>query len=154
MSSFGKDREATLAGHPTPKPLGLVSDAILDCSKRGGIVLDAFAGSGTTLLAAEKTGRRGYGIEFDPHYADLIIKRFEETYGLGAIHIDSDLSFERVRAERMERNKDGQADTTKSRTSTINAGGKKAERHKVSRQKANNTREIASRRRGTSRKQR
>jgi DNA modification methylase len=54
MSSFGKDRDASLAGHPTPKPVGLVSDAILDCSKRGGIVLDAFAGSGTTLLAAEK----------------------------------------------------------------------------------------------------
>jgi hypothetical protein len=54
MSSFAKDRDATLAGHPTPKPLALVSDAILDCSKRGGIVLDAFAGSGTTLLAAEK----------------------------------------------------------------------------------------------------
>jgi hypothetical protein len=55
MSSFAKDRDATLAGHPTPKPLALVSDAILDCSKRGGIVLDAFAGSGTTLLAAEQT---------------------------------------------------------------------------------------------------
>jgi DNA modification methylase len=111
MSSFGKDRDATLAGHPTPKPLVLVSDAILDCSKRGGIVLDAFAGSGTTLLAAEKTGRRGYGIELDAHYADLIIKRFEEVYGLGAIHVDSDLSFDRVRVERTERNKHGQKDT-------------------------------------------
>ena len=98
MSSFGKDRDATLAGHPTPKPLALVSDAILDCSKRGGIVLDAFAGSGTTLLAAEKTGRRGYGIELDPHYVDLIIKRFEEIYGLGAIHSSLDLSFDQVRA--------------------------------------------------------
>ena len=53
--------------HPTVKPLSLVADAILDCSKRGGIVLDAFAGSGTTLIAAEKTGRRGYGIEIDPY---------------------------------------------------------------------------------------
>ena len=111
MSSFGKDREASLAGHPTPKPLALVSDAILDCSKRGGIILDAFTGSGTTLLAAEKTGRRGYGIELDPHYADLIIKRFEEVYGLGAMHVESDMSFDRVMAERTERNKDGQADT-------------------------------------------
>ena len=118
MSSFGKDRDATLAGHPTPKPLALVSDAILDCSKRGGIILDAFAGSGTTLLAAEKTGRRGYGIELDLHYADLIITRFEEVYGLEAIHINSDLSFDRVRTERTERNKNGQA-------GTINAKGRK-----------------------------
>jgi DNA modification methylase len=59
MSSFGKDRDTSLAGHPTPKPLALVGDAILDCSKRGGIILDAFAGSGTTLPAAEKTGRHG-----------------------------------------------------------------------------------------------
>ncbi|MDH8061876.1 site-specific DNA-methyltransferase, partial [Klebsiella pneumoniae] len=78
-----------LAGHPTPKPLALVSDAILDCSKRGGIVLDAFAGSGTTLLAAEKTGRHGYGIELDSHYADLIIQRFKEIYSLKAIHVES-----------------------------------------------------------------
>lgn len=111
MSSFGKDRDASLAGHPTPKPLALVSDAILDCSKRGGIILDAFAGSGTTLLAAEKTGRRGYGIELDLHYADLIIKRCEEAYGLGAIHTEKDLTFDQVRSERTERNNNGQKGT-------------------------------------------
>lgn len=111
MSGFGKDRDTTLAGHPTPKPLALVSDAILDCSKRGGIVLDAFAGSGTTLLAAEKTGRRGYGIELDAHYSDLIIRRFEEIYGLEAVHIDSDLSFDRVRAKRTERDRNGETGT-------------------------------------------
>ena len=65
INSFGKDRDAELALHPTVKPVKLVADAILDCSSRGGIVLDAFAGSGTTLIAAEKTGRRGYGIELD-----------------------------------------------------------------------------------------
>jgi DNA modification methylase len=106
MSSFGKEREA-LAGHPTPKPLALVSDAILDCSKRGGIILDAFAGSGTTLLAAEKTGRRGYGIELDTFFVDLIIRRFEELYGLKATHTDSDLSFDRVRAERTGQSEHG-----------------------------------------------
>lgn len=100
MNSFGKDRDAALAGHPTPKPIQLVADAILDCSKRGGIVLDAFAGSGTTLLAAEKTGRRGYGIELDPHFADLVIQRFSDVYGLKATHVDSDLSFDRLRDER------------------------------------------------------
>jgi adenine specific DNA methylase Mod len=95
------------------------------------IVLDAFAGSGTTLLAAEKTGRRGYGIELDLHYADLIIKRFEETYGLEAIHIDSDLSINRVKAERTERSKNGQA-------GTINRSWKKAEWQRAFQQKATN----------------
>jgi len=126
MSSFGKDRDTSLAGHPTPKPLALVSDAILDCSKRGGIVLDAFAGSGTTLLAAEKTGRRGYGIELDPHYADLIIKRSKDAYGLGAIHTETDLSFDQVRTERTERNNNGQE-------STIGSKKAKDSQHKTSR---------------------
>jgi DNA modification methylase len=111
MSSFGKDRDATLAGHPTPKPIALVSDAILDCSKRGGVILDAFAGSGTTLLAAEKTGRRGYGIELDTHFVDLVVKRFEDLYGLEALLTKSGLSFDRVRVERTERNKHGQENT-------------------------------------------
>jgi DNA modification methylase len=140
MSSFGRDREASLAGHPTPKPLSLVSDAILDCSKRGGIVLDAFAGSGTTLLGAEKTGRQGYGLELDPHYCDLIIKRFEEVYGLGAVHVDSDLSFGKARADRMEGKRDGKA-------SAINTKRTKTDRQDVSRQKAGNQGKTANRRR-------
>lgn len=127
MSSFGRDRDATLAGHPTPKPLAMVSNAILDCSKRNGIILDAFAGSGTTLLASEKTGRRGYGIELDPHYVDLIIKRFEENYGLEAIHVDSELSFGRVRAERTER-KNGQKNSNKAKA--VKTRGQKATRRK------------------------
>jgi DNA modification methylase len=147
MSSFGRDRDASLAGHPTLKPLALVSDAILDCSKRGGIILDAFSGSGTTLLAAEKTGRRGYGIELDPHYVDLVIKRFEEVYGLGAIHANSDLSFDRVRTERTERNNDDEE-------GTIKIKGTKTRRQKVSRQKTNDQGENAGRRRETNRKKR
>lgn len=126
MSSFGKDRETSLAGHPTPKPLALVSDAILDCSKRGSVILDAFAGSGTTLLAAEKTGRRGYGIELDPHYADLIIRRFNDVYGLRAVHVDFKLNFEQVRAQQTERNKDGQKGKT--RTGKIITKGNKTDR--------------------------
>ena len=138
MSSFGKERDASLAGHPTPKPLALVSDAVLDCSKRGGIILDAFAGSGTTLLAAEKTGRLGYGIELDPHYCDLIIKRFEEVYGLEAVHVASDLSFETVRTQRMERSKDGKA-------KAANAAGKKAHQKTTSHSKAKNPSKTAHR---------
>ena len=78
------DRGTELAMHRTVKPVALVVDAILDCSKRGGIILDAFAGSGTTLIAAEKAGRRGYGIEIDRHYTDIIIRRFDEVWPQGS----------------------------------------------------------------------
>ncbi|MGO9462072.1 MAG: DNA modification methylase [Rhodomicrobium sp.] len=100
VNSFGKDRDAGLGMHPTVKPLALVADAILDCSKRGAIVLDAFAGSGTTLLAAERTGRRGYGIELDPYYTDTILRRFDGVYGLKAIHFQSNKRFEDIESER------------------------------------------------------
>ena len=86
--------------HPTVKPLALVADAILDCSKRGGIVLDSFAGSGTTLLAAEKTGRRGYAIEFDPHYVDTIVNRMFDVHGIKAIHVGSGLEFLALQRQR------------------------------------------------------
>ena len=99
-SSFGKGRDDALAMHPTVKPLAMVRDAILDCSKRGGLVLDAFAGSGTTLFACEKSGRRGFGIELDPYYVDLAIQRFEKVYGLSATHVKSGLNFGQMKAER------------------------------------------------------
>ena len=68
-------------GHPTVKPVALVSDAIRDCSKRGQIVLDAFGGSGSTLIAAEKTGRCARLIEYDPLYCDTIVRRWEAYTG-------------------------------------------------------------------------
>ena len=70
-----------LAMHPTVKPVALVADAIRDCSRRGEIVLDPFAGSGTTLVAAEKTGRCARLVELDPTYCDRIIGRFEALTG-------------------------------------------------------------------------
>jgi DNA modification methylase len=85
-NTFSQSRDEELAMHPTVKPVALVADAIQDCSHRNGIVLDAFAGSGTTLIAAEKMGRRGFGIELDPHYVDTIVRRFEVVYGLQAVH--------------------------------------------------------------------
>jgi DNA modification methylase len=99
-NTFGKERDRELAMHPTVKPLALVADAILDCSNRGGIVLDVFAGSGTTLIAAEKTGRRGRGIEVDPHFVDTIIRRFRETYDLEATHVASKIKFDALKAQR------------------------------------------------------
>jgi DNA modification methylase len=77
-----KERNNTVRGmHPVAKPVALVADAIRDCSKRGQIVLDPFAGSGTTLIAAEKTGRRARLIEFDPAYCDSILRWFAQVTG-------------------------------------------------------------------------
>ena len=72
--------------HPTIKPVELVADAILDCTARGDIVLDAFLGSGTTVIAAERTGRVCYGIELDPRYVDTAVRRWQRFTGLEAVH--------------------------------------------------------------------
>lgn len=85
VNSFGAGREADLADHPTVKPTALVADAILDVSQRGCIVLDAFGGSGATLLAAEKTGRRARLIELDPLYVDVAIRRWQAMTGEDAV---------------------------------------------------------------------
>ncbi len=100
INSFGRDRDAELARHPTSKPVKLVADAILDCSKRGGIVLDPFLGSGTTLIAAEKTGRRGYGIELDPRYCDVIVRRMAGAANIEASHAATGKSFAEIEQER------------------------------------------------------
>lgn len=89
-----------LAMHPTVKPMNLVADALLDCSARKDIVLDSFLGSGTTLLAAERTGRICYGLELNPAYVDLAIRRWQATTGEQAIHALSGQSFaERLSAQ-------------------------------------------------------
>ncbi len=95
-NSFGPGRAEALAMHPTVKPVRLVADAILDGSRRKAIVLDGFAGSGTTLLAAERTGRRGYGLEIDPRYVDVALRRLAEHAGLEAVHAESDRTFAEV----------------------------------------------------------
>jgi DNA modification methylase len=92
INTFGKDRDAELAMHPTVKPVALVEDAILDCSRRGGIVLDAFSGSGTTIIAAERSARRGFGLELDPKYVDATLKRFRALTGEEPVHADSGLT--------------------------------------------------------------
>jgi DNA modification methylase len=83
-----------LALHPTVKPVAMVADAILDCSARSDIVLDAFLGSGTTVIAAERTGRRCYGLELDPAYVDTIVRRWQALTGGSARHAASDRSFD------------------------------------------------------------
>jgi DNA modification methylase len=88
-----------LALHPTVKPAALVADAILDCSARGDIVLDAFLGSGTTVIAAERTGRRCYGLELDPAYVDTIVRRWQALTGGSARHAASGRAFDDLARE-------------------------------------------------------
>jgi DNA modification methylase len=80
--------------HPTVKPLALVTDAMRDCSRRGSIVLDAFAGSGTTIMTAEQTGRRSFCLEIDPRYADVSIRRWQRVSGRDAILESTSQTFE------------------------------------------------------------
>jgi len=96
----GRSEELTL--HPTVKPVALIADAIRDCSPRGGIVLDLFAGSGTTLIAAERTGRKARLIEFDPAYCDRILQRFELATGKAPLLAATGKPFELVREERQQ----------------------------------------------------
>jgi DNA modification methylase len=85
MNSFASGEREHLDDHPTVKPVKLVAGAILDCSDPSGIILDTFLGSGTTLIAAEQTGRSCYGVEVDAKYCDLTVRRylrFMKQYGL------------------------------------------------------------------------
>jgi DNA modification methylase len=91
-----------LALHPTAKPIQLVMDALLDCSHRGDIVLDSFLGSGTTLLAAEQTGRICRGIELDPLYIDTAIRRWQNLTGRDAVLSTDGKIFREIEAEKEE----------------------------------------------------
>jgi DNA modification methylase len=92
-----------LAMHPTVKPVALVADAIKDCSRRNGLVLDPFDGSGTILIAAERTGRRARAMEIDPHYVDVAVKRWQDYTGKLAVLAVTGQTFE----EACERDFDG-----------------------------------------------
>ena len=100
VTSMGAARLEELSMHPTVKPVALVADAIRDCSKRGGIVLDPFLGSGTTVIAAERTGRRGRGIEIDPVYVDVAIERWQTYTGKTATLVATGQTFEEVAEDR------------------------------------------------------
>lgn len=108
VSAFGRASEEgkLLALHPTVKPVTLVADTILDCSVRGDIVLDGFLGSGTTVIAAERTGRRCYGLELDPLYVDTIVRRWQAYTGERAQHAATGRAFNEIAAE-VESSDDG-----------------------------------------------
>jgi DNA modification methylase len=101
ISSISASRGDELAMHPTVKPVAMIADAIKDCSRRGETILDCFGGSGSTLIAAEKTGRRARLIEYDPLYCDTIIRRWELHSGKRAVLVESGETFEQVSQQRL-----------------------------------------------------
>ena len=100
VNTFRAGRLDELSIHPTVKPVALVADAMRDCSRRGDIILDPFMGSGTTILAAERVGRRGYGLEIDPLYVDAAIRRWQDFTKLDAVLKATGQTFDEVAAAR------------------------------------------------------
>jgi len=96
VNTFRAGRMDELRMHPTVKPVAMIADAMRDCSRRGSIVLDAFAGSGTTIMAAEQTGRRGFCMEIDPHYADVAIRRWQNFTKRDAVLVSTGQTFDEL----------------------------------------------------------
>ena len=99
-NTFRAGRMDDLAMHPTMKPVALVADAMRDCSRRGDVVLDPFIGSGTTIMAAERVGRRAYGIEIDPRYVDVAVRRWQAYARRDVVLHGSGQTFEEIAAAR------------------------------------------------------
>ncbi len=101
---FGRaGEEGRLAAlHPTVKPVAMIADALLDSSNRGDVVLDPFLGSGATLMAAERTGRRCFGLELDRLYVDVIVRRWQAYGGDVARHTVTGASFAETESARSE----------------------------------------------------
>ena len=94
------DEGNLLSIHPTVKPVRLIADAIMDTSGRGDIVLDSFLGSGSTVIAAERTGRRCYGLEIDPLYTDTVVRRWQTYTGGSARHLQTSRTFKQIESEK------------------------------------------------------
>lgn len=101
VNSWGAERMQQLAMHPTVKPVAMIADAIRDCSRRGGIIFDPFAGSGSTIIAADRTGRRAYALEIDPIYVDVAVRRWESETGKRALLADDGRSFSEIQNDRL-----------------------------------------------------
>ena len=100
INTMRPGRLEELAMHPTVKPVALVADAIKDCSRRGGLVLDPFCGSGTILIAAERTGRKARALEIDPAYVDVAVRRWQSYTGKTAFLAGSTDTFETIEQRR------------------------------------------------------
>ena len=101
INTMRAGRLEELAMHPTVKPVALVADAIKDCSRRGGLVLDPFCGSGTILIAAERTGRKARALEIDPAYIDVAVRRWQTYTGKSAVLAGPGETFETVEDQRI-----------------------------------------------------
>ena len=99
-NTFGPTRDADLEAHPTVKPTRLIADLIKDVSNRGDLILDAFAGSGSLILAAEQTKRRAAAIEIDPRYCDVAIRRWQKLTKKKATLEGDGRTFDEIAAER------------------------------------------------------
>lgn len=99
VNSLDPARRGDLELHPTVKPVALIADLIRDCSRRNGIILDPFGGSGTTILAAERTGRVARVIELDPLYVDVAVLRWQKITGLSARHTETGRTFADVETQ-------------------------------------------------------
>ena len=102
VNTFRVGRMAELAAHPTVKPVAMVADALKDCTRRGDIVLDTFAGAGTTILAAERVGRLAHSLELEPKYVDVAIRRWQAFTRRDAVHADTGQTFEDVAGDRKD----------------------------------------------------
>jgi DNA modification methylase len=100
LNSFGGDREEIATGHGTQKPVELMRRPILNHTERGDLVYDPFLGSGTTLIAAELLERVCYGIDIDPRYVDVIVRRWEQIAGQQATLAGDGRTFERIESAR------------------------------------------------------
>ena len=105
LGKFGRNRsnvwtydspskDELLGGHPTVKPVAMLADIMRDCTKRGDLVLETFLGSGSTLIAAEETGRTCVGVELDPYYLDVTIRRWQAITGRDAVHVGTGQRFD------------------------------------------------------------
>jgi hypothetical protein len=130
VNSFGRGRMEALAIHPTVKPVALVADALLDCTSRGDVVLDQFAGAGTTILAAEKVGRLAHAIEFEPRYVDAALMRWQQSTKLEAILAGDGRTFDEIAKHRTNSNDDFGVCRSNSagETSVVEGGGKRRRR--------------------------
>jgi len=99
-NTFGSSRLQDLADHPTVKPTRLVAEALKDCTCRGDAVLDTFAGSGTTILAAETIGRCARAMEIEPRYADIAVRRWQKMSGQDAVHAETGLTYADLQRKR------------------------------------------------------
>jgi DNA modification methylase len=117
VNTFRAGRMDDLAAHPTVKPVAMVADAMKDCTRRGDIVIDTFSGAGTTILAAERVGRRAYAVELEPKYVDVAIRRWQAFTRRDVVYADTGQTFEEVAGDRSQGQQAGSNVTGRGRAS-------------------------------------